>query len=379
MRKHSTSLFSARSVRFGDFSQQVLRLFVTLLDQMTTPPLHGFTLLRNGLKYDYPFRESLGALRLLCDSVVVAVGKSEDGTEEAIASLNLEQVPTVWDEAKRKGGTILSEQTNIALTELRRRRGKGWGFYLQADELISERDFERVLSDIAQAEREGYDAISFRYLHFWQSYERIAVGRRWYPQEIRALRLDSSVESFGDAQSFRHWSKRFESEAVIYHYGHVREAGAYERKKKDFHRWWHSDQDLASVIAKGERSDRKEETLNYLGPHPAIMKERIEAHGGLTPTRDRSVKVLGEAKDFSPEFLNRVQAKLEWTLDERVILEEKRENIVLLRSPSLLAQALSLGRLRSCVPEAMASPEARPWTKEFQALLRFSERGIRVG
>jgi hypothetical protein len=343
-----------------------------------TPSLHGFTLLRNGLKYDYPFRESLASLSALCESVVVAVGKSEDGTEEALASFKIEQVPTIWDEAKREGGVILSEQTNIALNELRRRRGTGWGFYLQADETISERDFARIKSDIAQAEREGCDCISFRYLHFWQSYERICVGKRWYPQEIRAIRLDSPIESYGDAQSFRGWKKRFESEAVIYHYGHVREAKAYDQKKKDFHRWWHDDKSIASVIAKGDKGDRREETLAYLGPHPASMKTRIETHGGLSPSLRKRVKVLGEPTDLSPEFLQNVKAKLEWTFDERVILQERPEDVVLLRNVSPLTFALSLGKLRSRVPDSMGSPQARAWNPEFRALLKFSERGVRV-
>ncbi len=340
--------------------------------------LHGFTLIRNGLKYDYPFRESLRGLRALCESVVVAAGDSNDGTEQALAPLNLELISTVWDESKRQGGTILSEQTNLALSELRNRQKQGWGFYLQADELISELDYARIKSDIAQAEREGCDCISFRYLHFWQSYEQICIGRRWYPQEIRAIRLGSPIESYGDAQSFRGWTKKFESEAVIYHYGHVRETGAYNQKKKDFHRWWHSDREMAGVIAKGERGDRKEETVTYLGPHPAAMEARIKAQGGLSPSRSQPVKVLGEQVELSPAFLARVQGSLEWTQDERMIRWEKPENIVLLHAVSPLTFALSLGRMRSNIPPAMRSPQARTWSSEFQALLRFSERGVRV-
>lgn len=342
-------------------------------------PLHGFTLLRNGLKYDYPFRESLAGLRALCDSVTVAVGQSEDGTEEALKPFDLRQVPTVWDEEKRRGGLILSEQTNIALAELRKAIPSGWGFYLQADEAVSERDFDLIKADLLKAEQEGCDAISFRYLHFWQSYEAIAVGKRWYPQEIRCVRLDSTIESYGDAQSFRGWKKRYESDAVIWHYGHVREAGAYEKKKKDFHRWWHPDSEIAGVIAKGEKVERGEETLRYLGPHPSFMKERISLHGGLSPALKRSLKVLGNRDGYSAEFLREVQAELEWTEDEALILKEKPEDVVLLRSLSPLSRLFSLGRYRSRVPSRMGSPQAREWTPEFQALLRFSEKGVRVG
>lgn len=345
---------------------------------MSQPSLHGFTLLRNGLKYDYPFRESLAGLRALCETVVVAVGKSEDGTEDALHPLDLIQVPTVWDEEKRRGGLILSEQTNVALGELRK-RGRGWGFYLQADEAISERDFARIREDLVKAEAEGCDCISFRYLHFWQSYEAIAVGRRWYPQEIRCVRLDSTIESYGDAQSFRGWKKRFESEATIYHYGHVREADAYEKKKKDFHRWWHSDSEIAGVIAKGEKAERGEETLKYLGPHPSFMKERIQRHGGLSAGLKRKLMVLGRREDFSPAFVSAVEAELEWTEDERVILRSNPGDVVLLRPLSPLSRLFSLGKFGSRVPLRIGSPQAREWTPEFRATLLFSEKGVRVG
>lgn len=346
---------------------------------MLQPALHGFTLLRNGLKYDYPFRESLHGLRALCESVVVAVGKSEDGTEESLKNMDLLQVPTVWDEAKRQGGVILSEQTNIALNELRSRaKGPAWGFYLQADEAISERDFALIKNDIAKAEQEGCDCISFRYLHFWQSYEEIAVAKRWYPQEIRAIRLGSPIESYGDAQSFRGWKKRFESEAFIYHYGHVREALAYERKKKDFHRWWHPDSEISQVIAKGEKVEKAEQTLRYLGPHPAVMKQRIEQHGGLAEPPRRKITVLGDRDLYSPDFLSRVQAEIEWTTDEKAILKEKPEDVALLKSLSPLAQLWSLGKYRSMVPNKMGSPQAREWAPEFLATLKFSEKAIRV-
>ena len=40
----------------------------------------GFTFVRNGVKYDYPFLESINSLLPVCDHIVVAVGHSEDDT-----------------------------------------------------------------------------------------------------------------------------------------------------------------------------------------------------------------------------------------------------------------------------------------------------------
>ncbi len=142
--------------------------------------LYGFTLLRNGVKYDYPFRESLRSLVELCGEVYVALGQSEDGTEASLDGINhLKLIHTVWDEGLRRSGLVLSAQTNIALDALRRAHPKGWAVYLQADEVLHEAEFAKLRADIYAAEEQGCDAVSFRYLHFWQSYDRLAISPRW--------------------------------------------------------------------------------------------------------------------------------------------------------------------------------------------------------
>jgi hypothetical protein len=336
--------------------------------------LHGFTLLRNGLKYDYPFRESLRSLTGLCEKTFLALGDSEDGTEKALDFPGLEIIPTIWDETIRKSGIILSQQTNIALGALRRHTREGWAFYLQADEVLDEKEYDQIRADIAKADQQGCDAVAFRYLHFWQSHARIAVGWKWYPQEIRAIRLDSELESYGDAQSFRPAKKIFQSDAHIFHYGHVREAKAYERKLSDFHRWWHSDAELARVKAKGAKRDRSELWLAYHGPHPSSMRERI----GEQRLPEREILVFGKRTDLPEAFWPRVRAELLFSLDPSEVLKRDPADVVLLRTLSPLVRWRSFGRFKSQVPDAMGSPQARAWTPEFRATLLFSERGVRV-
>lgn len=336
--------------------------------------IYGFTLLRNGIQYDYPFRESLRGLTELCAETYLALGKSEDGTETAMAEFPaLKIVPTVWDESLRKSGLILSVQTNIALAALRRDHPRGWGFYLQADEVIDPVDFARIRADLAEAERTGCDAVSFRYLHFWQRYDHVAISRRCYPQEIRAIRLESEAESYGDAQSFRPTRKVFPSDATVYHYGHVRDAEAYARKRWDFGRWWHGDDELAKVLKKGERKEKREKVVTYLGRHPAYMRERMRLP---EPGPRRDVLVYGRESDYSPAFRARVHANLRWTTRALDLLFHEPSSVVALEPLPFYVLALSLGRLRSRVPDRMDSPNARPWPRPFLAMLKFSEKGI---
>ena len=77
----------------------------------------GFSVIRNAVRYDYPFIESLRSLLPLVDELVLAVGDCDDGTIEALSHLKsskLRILHTVWDPEIRKGGQIISQQTNLA-------------------------------------------------------------------------------------------------------------------------------------------------------------------------------------------------------------------------------------------------------------------------
>ncbi len=65
----------------------------------------GFTFVRNGVKYDYPFIESINSLLPICDEVIVAVGQSEDDTLNRIKlfhSPKIKILETIWDESIRE-------------------------------------------------------------------------------------------------------------------------------------------------------------------------------------------------------------------------------------------------------------------------------------
>lgn len=331
--------------------------------------IFGFSLLRNGVKYDYPFLESLSSLTGLCEKVFLALGNSEDSTATEIESIpKLVKIPTVWDENMRKSGLILSQQSNIALAALRKELQEDWAFYLQADEVLNEKEFPLIRADLQKALESGCDAVSFRYLHFWHSYEQIAVGKRWYPQEIRAIKVNSEIESYGDAQSFRTAQKIYFSDAHIFHYGHVREEVAYQKKLSDFGRWWHGDEELKKVLAKGAKNDLKEESIRYLGSHPKWMAKRIREPQNPT----RKIWVFGNKNEY-PELQ---QVNIHWTLNVHEIIRAGNQNSVLLEDFPLLYRPLQWLYFPSKVPKKMKSPQARAWTKGFWAMLKFSEKNF---
>ena len=103
--------------------------------------ISGFTFVRNAILFDYPFIESIYSLLPICDEIIIAVGDSSDDTKKRLLKLNdpkLRLFDTVWDHKNRSGGRILAEQTNLALDKV----SGEWAIYLQADEILHEKDYQ---------------------------------------------------------------------------------------------------------------------------------------------------------------------------------------------------------------------------------------------
>ncbi len=294
--------------------------------------LYGFTFLRNGVKYDYPFKETLLTLASLCQEVYLALGDSEDQTAVNIPKdPKIRIMPTVWDESLRSGGKILSQQTNVALSALEQAhpQASAWGLYLQCDEVIGEWDFEKLKNDLKAAETCGADAIRFRYLHFWATPDQIAIAKRWYPTEIRCIRLNQGIQSSGDAQSFSGCQKIYDSEVCVFHYGHVRKKEAWELKKHDFHHWYHTEKTIGHVRERSKSSDAKEPVAPYLGPHPLVMQERLNQgqthqHHAVDP---RTVVLVDFDQSLEQAFVGRILAKkVVHVKDAQALREIRKEN-----------------------------------------------------
>ena len=338
--------------------------------------IYGFSILKNGVKFDYSFRESLNSLVPICKKVFVAAGDSEDATTKELKKLSgVEVFETTWDPNLRQGGLILSEQTNLSLNHLREQAPEknAWGIYLQADEVLHENDYERIKNDIAKAEEQGCDVLRFRYFHFWQSHSKVAINKKWYPQEIRAVKLRSDVESWGDAQSFRGVKKVYESDAFIYHYGHVREEESYKNKKEGFFRMYASDEKFKAYVTKMEKKDAKTETLDFWGSHPRVMKERIERLGeSFALPVVSEIAIVGDENCYSEGFKKRIRAK-------KVIWGEKKSELssmekVVLTQPSFFQRLCG----RAAIPSKMRSDLARDWEPETRLMFQLSQQGIGV-
>lgn len=248
--------------------------------------LSGFSFVRNAFLLSYPLEASIHSLLDICNEVVIAVGNSEDETEEYLESISnpkLKIIDTIWDSNLTHDGLIYSQQTNIALQNC----SGDWCIYLQADEVLHENDYTTIINDINKANEDSkIDGLLFKYLHFYGSYDYVGTGRQWYRNEIRAFRNTRNIISWGDAQGFRKFvdSKTrklnvIRTEAKVYHYGWVRPPKAQARKIIKTGEYYHSKKIEKQNYEEIQDFDYNTayELVKFKGSHPKTMQKIIEA------------------------------------------------------------------------------------------------------
>jgi glycosyltransferase involved in cell wall biosynthesis len=239
--------------------------------------ISGFSFARNITKLYYPLEESIRSILPVCDEFVIAIGKGDDDDTtrtivERINNPKIKIIDTTWDKPSYEKGSILSEQSNIALNAC----SGDWCFYIQADEVVHEKFHEPIYARCKELVNDTeVEGLLFDYKHFWGDYEHYHISHAWYPREIRIIRNRCGIESWGDAQSFRKAGEKIsvaKVNAEIFHYGWVRPPEMMQIKKRYFVRFW------------GERDDSEntmfdygslEKIPRYTDTFPAVMKNWI--------------------------------------------------------------------------------------------------------
>lgn len=249
--------------------------------------ISGASFVRNGVKLGYPFLESVRSILPICDEAVIAVGDSDDGTKKMIEGLNSPKITiidTVWDDSNRAGGKILSGQTNIALSKCK----SDWILYIQADEALHEEDYGKILAALDKYDGDRrIDGIAFDYIHFYGSYSTVQKGRHWYSEEVRLIRNNSGIVSFGDAQGFRKAGKKIRAVkcgARVYHYGWARPPEKMMEKIKSFHKYWHDDRWIEQNCSSADVGSYFNDLGNlaaFEGTHPAVMRNTVNSDNDI--------------------------------------------------------------------------------------------------
>ncbi len=250
--------------------------------------ISGFTIVRNGSSFDYPYIESIRSLLPIVDELIVNVGTGTDDTLKHIIKLTQDTggekinfFESHWpldDPEKKKGGLILSEQTNLALQKCT----GDWCIYLQADEVLHEGDTDSFLSALNQADKNpNVEGLLFNYIHLYGSFDIIQETRSAYRKEVRAIRKSVGPISVGDAQSFRKQNGEklnvINSGARVFHYGWVRTPEAMREKTYFMDELYHGPTKNETTPHSGENYKYKRfwGLKPYKGSHPKVMDDRI--------------------------------------------------------------------------------------------------------
>lgn len=280
----------------------------------------GFTFIRNAVKNDYPIVEAITSILPLCDEFVVALGDSEDETEElikGIGSPKIKIVHTVWDTAVRDGGKVFADETDKAFNAIS--PDTDWAFYIQGDEVVQ----EKYLSVIKQEMEDNLDdnrveGLLFKYLHFYGSYDYYGHSRRWYRREIRILRPNKAIHAYRDAQGFRWGDRKINVkliDAYIYHYGWVKPPAGLKHKVRNFNLFYHDDAWLEQNLPETYEFDYKnaDRLIKFEGEHPQVMKKRIAATNWQIQVDAEELK---KKMTFRRRLLQKIEDLTGWRISE---------------------------------------------------------------
>lgn len=239
----------------------------------------GFTIIRNGEIFAYPFKEAILSILPLCDEMIVNIGKSDDDTLKIISSIDntkLKIFESEWD-MNLKGGLVLSVETNKALKECT----GDWCIYIQSDEVLHEKYHENVSEAMLKyLNDENTEGLRFRYKHFYGSYDYYQDNyRKWYIKETRVIKNSENIISWGDAMDFRHKDgsklKVKDINAEIYHYGWVRPPDKLLHKRKEFEKLYNKGEEVEKKISEFKNYDDLGNLKRFTDAHPKVMLERI--------------------------------------------------------------------------------------------------------
>lgn len=248
--------------------------------------LGGFLCIRNGLKLDYCFVEAIKSMLPVCDQIVVSESCSNDGTRQVLEQWKthepkLKIVDFPWPDPKGDPSFY-----PMWLNSARRELETEWALYLDADELLHEADYMRIL-DAAKQRR---TILAYRYNFWGDAQSLIPIGECCGTEVIRIGPAHLDFPSDYPTPESETISRLAvpQKNIGIYHYGFLREREAFFRKAKAVQRIWANDYDprLEAADKAGGNWMRNPVTVGWTdrlnrfdGTHPELIKPWLEKRG----------------------------------------------------------------------------------------------------
>jgi len=274
----------------------------------------GLTIIRNGVRLNYPFMEAIRSALDICDEYIVVAGDSDDETLEHLAQLDdkrIRIIHTQWSPLVQPSKCLLAQQTNIGLGFCQGR----WCLYLQGNEILHEKDLPHLRSLMEKhADNESVEAMLVERLTFWSDYDHyVAAYPRRFKYTPRIIRPNIGTYSIRDGMSFAvfdnfstqgRYPDSIDTGVDLYRYDYVHSVEQQARK-------------FADAVHRSGTSVRAEDNYYYQyyprqflapfnGSHPAVMAARRRAcppDNKLDLERCRKTLSLGERKRVMESYL----------------------------------------------------------------------------
>ena len=243
-------------------------------------------IIKNGVKFDYPFIEACISVLPICDELVVIDGFSSDGTYERLVELRekhdkVKVFQSPWD---REHYSVLSDLTNAAIEKCQCK----YHFQIQGDEVLHEKYHDRLRDIVVNEE---FDYVFIGLIHFYGGFYKIYKPKIFLDGTVRMarralyprIRSHSDAFSFGTPDSDPNSYKELRLDDInVHHYGFVRKPRALVEKQEAFVKYFNVGQD--PLYEKGlERghidwNDKFDISKldDYTGTHPAPLLKWIE-------------------------------------------------------------------------------------------------------
>lgn len=274
----------------------------------------GLTIIRNGVRLNYPFMEAIRSALSICDEYIVVAGDSDDETLDQLATLDdprIRVIHTRWSPDVTPQKCLLAQQTNIGLGFCSGR----WCLYLQANEVLHEDSLPRLRSLMEQhVDNPEVEAMLLERLTLWSDYNHyLPVYPRRFKYTPRIIRPNIGTYSIRDGMSFAifdgfsthgRYPRAIDTGEDIYRYGYVHSVSQQAMK-------------FENAVHKVEASERADDNYyyqyyprqfiaEYKGAHPAVMAQRIAdypARDGLDVGRCRTQMTMRERKRLVETYL----------------------------------------------------------------------------
>jgi hypothetical protein len=230
----------------------------------------GITLIRNGNKLKYPYKECIKQLSLFCDEVLVNCGDSDDNTFEDIKALNLDNVKvfqTTWNMSNTGDGGELARQANLLLPIAQ----GSWIVYMQADELLHEKDFDIIKNALYQSTH-SINQIELYRTYFWTFKQRAPKYEIYLGRIFRR----NTHEVGGDGMYIQSIQGNIPLVArlkvPIYHYSRVGTEEEINTRWRNLDLLFHN-KEVVDTFSKFSYTDiDKKELIPFNGTHPKVIQ-----------------------------------------------------------------------------------------------------------